>query len=41
MEINPSNLVVESLMALRSPLANFFFNPSFSLLLNLLSSNIP
>ena len=35
MEINPSSLAVESLMALRSPLTNSFFNLSFFLLLNL------
>ena len=33
--------VVGSLVALGLPLANLFFNPSFSLLLNLISSNIP
>jgi len=38
-ETNPNNLVVESLMALKSPLANLFFNLSFSLLLNLFFSN--
>jgi len=33
--------VVGSLPTPRSPLANLFFNPSFSLLPNLISSNIP
>jgi len=33
--------VVGSLTALRSLSANSFFNPSFSLLLNLISSNTP
>jgi len=33
--------VVESLITLRSPLTNSFFNPSFSLLPNLVSSNTP
>ena len=33
--------VVGSLLALGSPLANLFFNPSFSLLPNLISSNTP
>jgi len=33
--------VVGSLTALRSPLANLFFNSSFSLLPNLISSNMP
>jgi len=33
--------VVGSLATLRSPLADSFFNPSFSLLPNLISSNMP
>jgi len=33
--------VVGSLTTLRSPSANLFFNPSFSLLPNLISSNMP
>jgi len=33
--------VVGSLATLRSPLTNLFFNPSFFLLPNLISSNIP
>jgi len=35
------SLVVGSLATLRLPLANSFFNPSFSLLLNLISFNMP
>jgi len=35
------SLAVGSLTALRSPLTNLFFNPSFSLLPNLISSNMP
>jgi len=35
------SLVVGSSTALRSPLANLFFNSSFSLLPNLISSNMP
>ena len=34
------SLVVGSLIAPKSPLVNLFFNPSFSLLPNLLSSNM-
>jgi len=40
-ETVPRSPVVGSLTTLRSPLANLFFNPSFSLLPNLISSNIP
>jgi len=35
------SLVVGFLVTLGSPLANLFFNPSFSLLPNLISSNMP
>jgi len=41
LEIVLYSLVVGSLIALRSPLANLFFNPFFSLLPNLISSNMP
>jgi len=40
-EIVPSSLVVESLMALESLLANLLFNSFFSLLPNLISLNTP
>jgi len=41
MEIVLCNPAVESLIALKLPLANLFFNPSFFLLPNLFSFNIP
>jgi len=41
MEIVLYSLAAESLVALKLPLADLFFNPSFSLLPNLLSFNMP
>jgi len=40
-EIALHSLAVESLITLKLPLANLFFNPFFFLLPNLLSSNTP
>jgi len=40
-EINPNSLVVRFSLVPRSPLTNLFFNPSFSLLPVLVSSNTP
>jgi len=40
-EIALRNLVVESLIAFKLPLADLFFNSSFSLLPNLVFSNTP
>jgi len=40
-EIALRSPAVESLVTLKSPLTNSFFNPSFSLLPNLVSSNMP
>jgi len=40
-EISPSSLVAGSLIIPLLPLTNLFFNPFFSLLLNLISNNTP
>jgi len=40
-ETNPNNLVVEFSLVPKSPLTNSFFDPSFSLLPNLVSFNTP